>query len=209
MCVCVRGWGGSGASVSTASALSCTDVVALSGAPKPRSAQLGASCSLALASARLTGPFDECSASPGFKTIGDRRPIPKCRLVPIPHANSGLEVDPCELRRHLLFFFTGAVVYFLLPPTFRQPAIQPSSQPGYEHIAGPEGSRVDNLRSVHMAEQGASEEDWHAETKQVYDSEARAVKGEFLLQVNAVFFFFLEQTGAQSFSPGNICTARV
>lgn len=50
--------------------------------------------------------------------------------------------------------------------------IQPVSQPGYEHIAGPEGSTVDNLRCVHMAEQRASEEDWHAETKQVYDSEA-------------------------------------
>lgn len=37
-----------------------------------------------------------------------------------------------------------------------------------------------NLRSVHMAEQGPSEEDWHAKAKQVYDSEeARAVKGEF------------------------------
>lgn len=35
-----------------------------------------------------------------------------------------------------------------------------------------------------MAEQRASEEDWHAETKQVYDSEAWAVKGEFLIQVN-------------------------
>lgn len=50
--------------------------------------------------------------------------------------------------------------------------MHPASQPVYEHIAGPEGSRLDNLRSVHMAEQGASEEDWHAETKQVYDSEA-------------------------------------
>ena len=56
------------------------------------------------------------------------------------------------------------------PPTY--PSSQPGSQPGYEHIAGPEGSTVDNLRCVHMAEQRASEEDWHAETKQVYDSEA-------------------------------------
>ncbi|CAB1415730.1 unnamed protein product [Pleuronectes platessa] len=53
-----------------------------------------------------------------------------------------------------------------------QPASQPAGQPGCEHIAGPEGSAVDNLRCVHMAEQRASEEDWHAETKQVYDSEA-------------------------------------
>ncbi|KAI9521753.1 hypothetical protein NQZ68_003908 [Dissostichus eleginoides] len=56
--------------------------------------------------------------------------------------------------------------------THQHRSSQPASQPGYEHIAGPEGSTVDNLRCVHMAEQRASEEDWHAETKQVYDSEA-------------------------------------
>lgn len=38
-----------------------------------------------------------------------------------------------------------------------------------------------------MGEQGASEEDWHDETKQVYDSEAWAVKGEFLIQVYVAF----------------------
>lgn len=53
-----------------------------------------------------------------------------------------------------------------------QPARHPARQPGSEHIVGPEGSRVDNLCCVHMAEQSAGEEDWHAETKQVYDSEA-------------------------------------
>lgn len=68
-----------------------------------------------------------------------------------------------------------------------QPVSQPANQPGYEHIVGPEGSTVDNLRCVHMAEQRASEEDWHAETKQVYESEAWAVKGEFLIQVNVAF----------------------
>lgn len=59
--------------------------------------------------------------------------------------------------------------------------------PGYEHIAGPKGSSVDNLCCVHMAERRAGEEDWHTETKQVYDLEAWAVKGKFLIQVNVAF----------------------
>lgn len=87
-----------------------------------------------------------------------------------------------------------AIIYLIPPPSLllSSPSCthlvsQPASQPGYEHIAGPEGSTVDNLRCVHMAEQRASEEDWHAETKQVYDSEAWAVKGEFLIQVNVAF----------------------
>ncbi|KAK2902372.1 hypothetical protein Q8A73_012118 [Channa argus] len=54
--------------------------------------------------------------------------------------------------------------------------VSPASQPGSEHIAGPEGSTVDNLHCVHMAEQRVSEEDWHTETKQVYDSKALCVK---------------------------------
>lgn len=117
----------------------------------------------------------------------------------------------CHLKTLLPSLLThpekGHTIIYLIPPPFSllsspacnyppthpasQPASQPSSQPasqaGYEHIAGPEGSTVDNLHCVHMAEQRASEEDWHAETKQVYDSKAWAVKGEFLIQVNAAF----------------------
>lgn len=81
----------------------------------------------------------------------------------------------CCFCEALILFFTRTY-YLFNSPVFSSPhpphPPHPASQPGYEHIAGPEGSRVDNLRSVHMAEQGASEEDWHAETKQVYDSEA-------------------------------------
>lgn len=76
-----------------------------------------------------------------------------------------------------------AIIYLIPPPSLllsspacthqhTHPASQRASQPGYEHIAGPEGSTVDNLCCVHIAEQRAREEDWHAETKQVYDSEA-------------------------------------
>lgn len=75
------------------------------------------------------------------------------------------EERPCH------YLFNSPSLHSSLFPSMHLP-IQPVSQPGYEHIAGPEGSTVDNLRCVHMAEQRASEEDWHAETKQVYDSEA-------------------------------------
>lgn len=89
-------------------------------------------------------------------------------------------------KGHAIIYLIPPLSLLLSSPSCTRPASQ-HSQPGYEHIAGPEGSRVDNLRCVHMAEQGASEEDWHAETKQVYDSEAWAVKGEFLIQVNVGF----------------------
>lgn len=94
----------------------------------------------------------------------------------------------CHLETQLPSLLTHpekdhAIIYLIPPPSLllsspscthpaSQPSTQPASQPGYEHIAGPEGSAVDNLRCVHMAEQRAGEEDWHAETKQVYDSEA-------------------------------------
>lgn len=81
------------------------------------------------------------------------------------------------------------------------PPIRPASQPDYEHIAEPEGSTVDKLRWVHMAEQRGSEEDWHTETKQVYDSEAWAVKGEFLIHVNVAL-----KKGGLGNVPGSIYT---
>lgn len=84
--------------------------------------------------------------------------------------------------------------------TGSQAARHPARQPGSEHIVGPEGRRVDNLRCVHMAEQSAAEEDWRAETKQVHDSGAGAVKGTFLIQVN-VAFGAKQQLGAV---PGNV-----
>lgn len=82
----------------------------------------------------------------------------------------------CLLKTLLLSLLTHpkkghAIIYLISPPPIHA-CIYPASQPGYEHIAGPGGSSVDNLRCVHMAEQRAREEDWHVETKQVYDSEA-------------------------------------
>jgi len=69
-----------------------------------------------------------------------------------------------------------AIIYLIPAPSLllgsRAPCTQPHSRPAHEHIVGPGGSAVDNLRRVHMAEQRAREEAWHAETKQVYDSEA-------------------------------------
>lgn len=109
------------------------------------------------------------------------------------NAASLFAYSPSE--RPYYYLFNSAVFPFSLSsPACTHPPTQPASQPGYEHIAGPEGSTVDNLHCVHMAEQRASEEDWHAKPNRCMIQRHKLWRVNFLYKS----VLLLEQTEAWS-----------